>query len=215
MKMNDVIILADGEFPRRPQLLTMLKNAACVVCCDGAADKLLAFGREPDWIVGDLDSVSPATKERFADRAVKFFEQETNDLAKAFRFCRERKLQVSAVLGAAGMREDHLLGNLGRFAEAAGKFPGCRLYTETGYFCVFSHSGEFVAPVGSQVSIFSFDPAAKLNSSGLKYPLTDLNLAWWYSGTLNEVANSPFTVRSDRETPILLFFNCPHLNCCK
>ncbi|MBE6358027.1 MAG: thiamine diphosphokinase [Lentisphaerae bacterium] len=204
--MKEVIILADGEFPRRPQLLDMLGNAKCVVCCDGAADKLLAFGREPDWIVGDLDSVSPETKARFADRAVKFFEQETNDLAKSFRFCLERGLPVSAILGASGAREDHLLGNLGQFAEAALKFPGIRLYTDTGYFCAFSGQGSFETQPGTQVSIFSFDPAAKLNSSGLKYPLTDLQLTWWYSGTLNEVMEVPFTLESDRDTPILLFF---------
>ena len=204
--MINTVILADGEFPRHPSLLDMLKQAACVVCCDGAADKLLRFGRVPDWIVGDLDSVSPETKERFADRAVKFFEQETNDLAKSLRFCRERGLQVDGILGASGAREDHLLGNLGQFAEASADFPDCRLYTDTGYFLGFSGRGEFDAPVGAQISIFSFDPAAKLNSAGLRYPLKDLQLKWWYSGTLNEVERSPFTLESDRETPILLFF---------
>ncbi len=204
--MKDVVILADGEFPRHRLLLDILRNAACVVCCDGAADKLLRFGREPDWIVGDLDSVSPETRERFSGRAVKFFEQETNDLAKSFRFCLEHKLSVNAIIGAAGAREDHFLGNLGQFAEAAAQFPGCRLYTDTGYFVSFTGQGSFDAQIGSQVSIFSFDPAAKLNSRGLKYPLIDLSLKWWYSGTLNEVQSSPFTLEVDRETPILLFF---------
>lgn len=204
--MSKVIILADGEFPRHPQLLAMLSRAECIVCCDGAADKLLAFGREPEWIVGDLDSVSPETKARFPERSVKFFEQETNDLAKSFRFCLERNWQVTAILGAAGMREDHLLGNLGQFAEAAEKFPGCRLYTDTGFFCSFSGEGSFEAAPGTQVSVFSFDPSAKLNSTGLKYPLKDLALSWWYSGTLNEVIRSPFTLKSDSPLPILLFF---------
>ena len=210
--MNKVIILADGEFPRHPHLLEMLKSASCVVCCDGAADKLLAFGREPDWIVGDLDSVSPETKSRFADRAVKFFEQETNDLAKAFRFCKEKNLAVSAVIGASGAREDHLLGNLSRFAEAAWEFPDCRLYTDTGSFVSFCKEGSFEAPIGSQLSIFSFDPSAGITSTGLKYPLENLQLKWWYSGTLNEVEKSPFTLCSSGNEPILLFFKYKNLN---
>lgn len=204
--MINTVILADGEFPRHPSLLEILKDAKCIVCCDGAADKLLRFGRVPDWIVGDLDSVSPETKERFADRAVKFFEQETNDLAKSFRFCRERGLQVDGVLGASGAREDHMLGNLGQFAEASALFPDCRLYTDTGYFISFARRGKFEAAIGTQVSIFSFDPEAKITSSGLKYPLDNLQLKWWYSGTLNEVQTSPFTLESDRDIPILLFF---------
>ncbi|MBR7131263.1 MAG: thiamine diphosphokinase [Lentisphaeria bacterium] len=206
--MKDVVILADGEFPRHPRSLDILGNAGAVVCCDGAADKLLASGREPDWIVGDLDSVSKETRARFADRAVKFHEQETNDLAKAFRFCREKGFFVQAVLGAAGAREDHFLGNLGQFAELSSDFPGCRFYTDHGYFISFTGEGVFEAEVGTALSIFSFSPEAKLNSTGLKYPLNDLQLRWWYSGTLNEVQVSPFTVSSDQDLPILLFFNC-------
>lgn len=204
--MKKVVILADGEFPRHPEPLSRLSRAEAVVCCDGAADKLLRFGRVPDWIVGDLDSVSPATRARFADRLVKFSEQETNDLAKSFRFCRENALSVTAVLGAGGGREDHLLGNLARFAEASAYFPGCRLCTERGFFLAFSGEGKFDAAVGTQVSIFSFDPSARITSSGLKYPLEDLALPWWYSGTLNEVETAPFTLRSDSSAPVLLFF---------
>lgn len=204
--MSNVIILADGEFPHRGELLAMLRHAGTVICCDGAADKLVAFGREPDWIVGDLDSVSPETKSRFAAKAVHFCEQETNDLAKAFRFCAERNLIPDAVLGASGAREDHMLGNLSRFAENAAGFPECRLYTEQGYFCVFAGAGKFTCPVGTQVSIFSFDPMQKIASTGLKYPLNDLALPWWHSGTLNEVAAETFSLRGSGEAPILLFF---------
>ncbi len=204
--MNEIIILADGDFPQRQELREMLMRAASVICCDGAADKLLAFGREPDWIVGDLDSVAPETKARFADKSVKIHEQETNDLAKAFRFCAGKKLFPSAVLGASGAREDHLLGNLSRFAENAVNFPECYLYTDTGYFTAFSGTGCFTGKVGGQVSIFSFDPQQKFNSEGLKYPLKNLALPWWYSGTLNEICAEKFTLQASTATPVLLFF---------
>ena len=102
--MSEVIILADGEFPRSEKLLSKLQNARQIICCDGAADKLLTLDLEPSWIVGDLDSVSAETKKRFADRMVHFCEQETNDLAKAFRFCRKNSLCPDAVLGASGAR---------------------------------------------------------------------------------------------------------------
>ena len=202
--MTDVVILADGEFPRRPEQRELLRRAATVVCCDGAADKLLDFGREPDWIVGDFDSVSPSIKARFADRLAHVSEQETNDLAKAFRFCRGRGLVPTAVLGASGGREDHLLGNLARFAEAAGS--ECRLYTERGYFIAFSRRGEFSGRVGAPLSIFSFDPAQKITSQGLKYPLDDLALPRWYTGTLNVIAAEKFTLSASSASPILLFF---------
>ena len=205
--MSKVVILADGEFPQCRKVLDILRTADTVICCDGAADKLLQFGREPDWIVGDLDSVSAEAKTRFADRAVKFYEQETNDLAKAFRFCSEKGFSPTAVLGASGAREDHLLGNLSRFAEYAIKYPDCRLYTDRGCFSVFSGKGEFSGRAGGQISIFSFDPQQKISSTGLKYPLNELNLPWWHSGTLNEIVNGKFTLQATSAVPVLVFFN--------
>ncbi|MCI5779855.1 MAG: thiamine diphosphokinase [Lentisphaeria bacterium] len=199
------VILANGEFPRRSDLLTLLRRAESVVCCDGAARKLLDFGREPDWIVGDMDSLGPELKARFSERTVRFAEQETNDLAKAFRFCRSRGIKPVAVLGASGGREDHLLGNLSRFAECAE--PDCRLYTESGFFVVFTGQGRFHGPVGRAVSIFSFDPAQKITSDGLKYPLRELSLSRWHAGTLNEIAAPEFSLTASTDTPVLLFFS--------
>ena len=204
--MSEVIILADGDFPRSEKLLSKLQNARQIICCDGAADKLLTLDLEPSWIVGDLDSVSAETKKRFADRMVHFCEQETNDLAKAFRFCRKNSLCPDAVLGASGAREDHQLGNLSRFAEAAVTFPDCKLYTDYGYFCVFSKSRTFSGTPGGQVSIFSFDPTQQITSSGLKYPLQNLQLSWWHSGTLNEIAAEKFHLECSTATPVLVFF---------
>ena len=80
------IILANGSFPERPALLAMLREAERVVCCDGAALSLLKFGRIPDAVVGDLDSL-PAPPKELDGRIFRVSEQETNDLAKAFRHC--------------------------------------------------------------------------------------------------------------------------------
>ena len=81
------VILADGDFPRAPQSLAILKNAERIICCDGAAASLTGLGIIPDRIVGDLDSLPEKFKERFADRLLHVRDQETNDLTKAFNFC--------------------------------------------------------------------------------------------------------------------------------
>ena len=58
--------------------------------CDGAAVKLTEFGREPDYIVGDLDSLPATLKEKYADRLYPSADQETNDQTKAVLFCKEQ-----------------------------------------------------------------------------------------------------------------------------
>ena len=199
------VILADGEFPRAERLLRILRTAGRVVCCDGAAGSLLAFGREPDRVVGDMDSLSGACRARLADRVVVDPEQETNDLAKAFRLCRRMGWTESvAILGATGKREDHTLGNLSYLVEFSEECPSIRILSERmSFFCVRSGESVAVRP-GGQVSLFSFDPAQRITSEGLKWPLQDRSLPLWRSGTLNEATGGRFSLRFSGRTPILV-----------
>ena len=201
------IILADGAFPENPAVLEILRNAPVVICCDGAADSLCRYGLEPTFIVGDLDSVSPETRTKYPERLIKVSEQETNDLAKCFRFARERGLQITHLLGASGKREDHLLGNLAQFAEFSKDFPGILLMTDYGHFAAVNGKATFRdLEVGTQISFFSFDPHARVSATGVKYPLQDRPLKWWYEATLNTVASPEVTLKSSGDMPLLVYF---------
>ena len=78
----NVVVLADGAFPHKPKILELLTKAEKVICCDGAAGKLLHFGRTPDYVVGDLDSVSDQIKKMPDINLIYNPDQETNDLTK-------------------------------------------------------------------------------------------------------------------------------------
>lgn len=201
-----VVILADGEFPQSESTQRFIVDAPTLVCCDGAAEKAIAFGREPDWIVGDLDSLPTTLKARFRDRLVRVAEQETNDLDKAFRFCVERGWTELAILGATGLRADHTLGNISRLADFARVAPSIRLIDDFGVFRVALKSGTFASRPGEQISIFSFDPTQAITSQGLKYPLNCLKLPRWSTATLNEALGDSFSLEFDAVSPILLFF---------
>ena len=47
-----IVILAAGEFPHAPLPLSVLQGADLRICCDSAAENLVAYGIEPDMIVG-------------------------------------------------------------------------------------------------------------------------------------------------------------------
>lgn len=201
-----VVILANGEFPQSASAQRFIVDASTLVCCDGAAEKAVDFGRDPDWIVGDLDSVPEALKARFRDRLVRVAEQETNDLEKAFRFCVERGWTELAILGATGLRTDHALGNISRLADFARVAPSIRLIDDFGVFRVALKSGTFASRPGEQISIFSFDPTQAITSQGLRYPLERLKLPRWSTATLNEVLGDSFSLEFDAASPLLLFF---------
>ena len=86
----ETVILADGEYPAEGIPAALLAQARYVVCCDGAADAYTAHGGIPSAIVGDGDSISRTTAQRFRDILHIVPDQETNDLTKAFSFCMEQ-----------------------------------------------------------------------------------------------------------------------------
>lgn len=200
---SKTVILANGVFPCHETPLSALRLAKQVVCCDGAADRLVEAGFDPAWIVGDLDSVSNAVRGRFPDRLVKVQEQSTNDLAKAFRFCLSRGWTDLAILGATGLREDHMLGNLSLLADFA-REASVMMLTDAGWFTPLLAPARLPSRAGQQVSIFALDPRTSVSAEGLKYPLDGLRLERWWTASLNEACGE--VIRLDFSGGPLLVF---------
>lgn len=190
------IILCNGEFPVHSSALNALNNAKQIVCCDGAATKLLQYGRIPDAIVGDLDSISEELKLRFSDRLHQSTCQETNDLTKAVNYCIQKGISKVKILGATGLREDHTLGNISLLVEYASKIK-VEMITDTGIFYPILESTSFKSTKGQQVSIFSITPATEITTLGLKYSVSRRSFPNWYQGTLNEAEGDNFRIEFD------------------
>ena len=190
------VILSNGVFPRHPVPLSFLRDASRIVCCDGATEALLGYGREPDYIVGDLDSLSQELQQRYSHCLHRDPDQETNDLTKAVNFCVERHWDEITLLGATGKREDHSLGNISLLADY-GENANIQLITDYGVFVPLLKSGGFESFKGQQASIFSLTPATIFTLRGLKYPLAQQTLSSWWQGTLNEAMGSEFFIEMD------------------
>ncbi len=201
------VIIANGTFPTHPVPLNRLREADMIVCCDGAAEKLVAQGLEPGIIIGDLDSLSTELKVRYRDILVQDSDQETNDLTKAVNWCIEAGIGEVTIVGATGIREDHTLGNISLLADYSGKVDTVML-TDTGSFRVYDHSVTIDSSPGQQVSLFSIDPLLKVTSTGLKYPLNSLILHSWWKGTLNETSGERFTLEFENGR-VIVFLEYP------
>lgn len=203
----NTVILANGEFPRNPALLRALRNAEHLICCDGAAEKLLASGiRKPDIVIGDIDSLPDNLKKESGLRVVRVSEQETNDLQKAWRFCRAQGWQGISILGGTGYREDHTLSNIALLADFAKTSPSIRMLTDYGEFQAVCGAREFQCQPGQQISIFCFDGAQEITSEGLKYPLDKMRLPKLWQGALNEALGDRFKISVDGgDMPVLVY----------
>lgn len=203
------VILADGDFPVREEPVSILKSAHRIICCDGAAASLVKIGLEPDFIVGDLDSLQDELKARFSDRLIRVKEQETNDLTKAFNFCRSQNWSNICILGATGKREDHTLGNLSLLANYAKEISDIRIVTNYGTFFAVSSSCRLPSVPGQQISIIALTPQVKVSSRNLKYPLNDLQLDFWWQATLNEAKREFFELDFAPGNILLIFQEHP------
>lgn len=198
-----IAVLANGAVPSHPIPLKVLADADMLVCCDGALAAARALGREPDFVVGDGDSITPADRQSLGDRFVHIAEQDTNDLAKAFHFACSRTTHV-AILGATGLREDHTLGNIFRLVDFTAVVPDTVLYTDAGTFEVVRGKRTFAARPEEAVSIFAPVPDTEVASQGLQWPLEGVSLADLWSGTLNRTTGPSFTLRTNGR-PILVY----------
>lgn len=207
---NNIAIIADGCFPVSEYPLSLLRNADTIICCDNSVVKLIQHtGLTPDFIVGDMDTMSEENKQHFKDIIRRFPDQETNDLTKAFKFALTLNPGMIHILGATGSREDHTLGNISLLAEYAVQFTNIDIVTDFGIFTAHYGSCSIQCTPGQQVSIFAFDSTLKIKSEGLKYPTDNVIFDLWWKATLNETCSTEFTLNMNHPAMILVF-RCSH-----
>ncbi len=185
------VIVANGAFPTNPNALNQLHNAEFIVCCDGAVNKLENTSFVPDAIVGDLDSLSQEMKLKYNDRLFHFSDQDTNDLTKSVNWCKDNQFKEIIIVGATGLRDDHMIGNIFLLPQYSHLFK-VSMYTDYGLFSVIQKKMSFQSYRGQQVSIFSTTPAMLISTNNLKYELKNQSLPMLWQGTLNESLGDSF-----------------------
>ena len=204
--MMKVVILAAGDFPKSEYPIGILKSADKIVCCDSAADALVEFGAIPDYIIGDLDSVSEETRAKMADRLILNNDQETNDLTKAFEFALTHSPSEIHILGATGKREDHTLGNISLLADyVLMTSAAIDMITDYGKFVVINSNASIPCKTGIEISLFSFDNTLKIHTEGLQYPTDDVVFDTLWKATLNKALSDSFSVEMNHPAPLIIF----------
>src|SRR5437764_395174 len=92
--LSRALIIANGDVPTTRRVKSLASSCGMVVCADGGANHARRMRIVPDVILGDLDSMTAATRGHFMGVPVLFLEdQESTDLEKAIRFCIERRIR--------------------------------------------------------------------------------------------------------------------------
>lgn len=192
--MNNVVILANGSFPKHEKALSVLANAQNIICCDGAIKDLDEIGIEPKIIIGDLDSISKKLQNKYKQKLIHIDNQDENDLRKAINWLENNGAAKAIILGGTGKREDHTLGNIFSLLQ----FPTTielSMITNSGFFSIINKSMKLTTNKRQQISLFSIDNKIKITTKGLKYNLKDESLFSLYQGTLNETISDFISIK--------------------
>lgn len=167
--MQRVLGILAGTDIAAESLLAWAESADVVIAADGAANRLLEAGLEPDLIVGDMDSLDPVLAETFEGLKVNM-DQETTDCDKLLNFAKSKYPESPiTIIGMEGDRFDHVLASL----HSVGKlYPEARLVLRDG-FAWFVRPGvrlQVGATEGQIVSLIPIVPCTGVEMGGVHWP---------------------------------------------
>jgi len=173
-----VLIVANGTGRSRRQLQLLARSADLVIAADGGADIAARAGVDPHVLIGDLDSVPPATRARLeahgADICEVPTEKDQTDTELALEMAARRGASEVWLAAALGGRVDHAVANLMLLFLA--RELGVRLCLVDGRSEAYLVGGPFVldARAGDLVSLIPLTPLVEgIKTVGLRYPLQD------------------------------------------
>ena len=175
--------LVVGNRPLSSKVIELAKNAL-VIAADAGADRLLKFNIVPDWVIGDLDSVSDKAITKLEEWTITNKDIQKTDLEKAVEYAFEKGVKEVVIVGWDGGRIDHTLAALGLAFN-----PKIKLIDDE--FTVHCVNGE-KSIEGEESTLFSLIamPEARVSVTGARWNLDHEKLNMGGRGIHNEIGPS-------------------------
>ena len=204
MKKEKIILILNGELSNYKDIRSFLKNYNIIICADGAANKIIKLGIEPDYILGDLDSIDTDNLKKYSKNIIELKNQEYNDLHKSLVWIKEQNIKKIDIIGIDGKRIDHTIGNFSIILDCI-SFVDITIYTEYGTIYTINKERTFKNCYKKNISIFNSVSENKITTNGLKYELNNDNLTKLYMGTLNKAIKNEIKIKT--KDKILIYIN--------
>jgi thiamine pyrophosphokinase len=172
------VIVANGPMLEPPLTALAARLADLVVCVDGGARQALALGLRPDVVVGDMDSMEPALRERLEEEGVQLVgypcRKDETDLELAVKYALAKGATELILLAALGGRIDHTLANLMLLASPDLGEVRVRIIEGNQELFLVKKEAVIEGMPGDTVSLLPLTAdAVGIYTEGLEYPLQD------------------------------------------
>ncbi len=179
--MSRTIIFANGSIAEIEPIRDLLQPEDTIIAANGGTRHVLALGLVPSVIVGDLDSLTPAEREKAQGSNCKIVQyprdKNETDLELALRFATETHSTQIVIVGALGGRLDQTLGNLSLLTRP--EYAGLDVHLEDGTEAAWfvRKELEIHGKPGDIVSLLPWGQAVGgVTTKGLRWPLYDETL---------------------------------------
>lgn len=196
-----VLIFANGEIPNPAWIEPYFQSATVVIAANGGLRHLMALGRRPDVLIGDLDSLPPDARRFLGNGGTRLIarpaDKDETDLELALLYATEQFGDPILLFGVLGGRLDQTIGNILLLAHPRLQNLPVRLVEQhevawlvTAETLIEGTAGDIVSliPLGGDVTIAA--------TSGLRWPLHDEILHFGLGrGLSNVLTGAVATVR--------------------
>ncbi len=190
--MKSCIIIANGDKPLKSNINYLIKNGiTTIIAADGGANSCYKLGIVPKYIIGDFDSISRNAFKYYKNKSklIRYNRQNDTDVEKALKYAIRKKYKTVYLLGGTGDRLDHSICNLGIVLKFFSKIRIIIIHGKTVLF-PYAKNIELKSVPNETVSIYAFSPNTKITSTGLKYPLKNVQLPFGEKESTSNVALS-------------------------
>lgn len=207
---HTTILLCNGDPPPAGWARRLVRQADRVVAADGGANSAHILGITPDVIIGDLDSVTAATRRAFAgSHIVRIQRQDSTDLEKALNYLVDHGAERVVILGATGRRLDMTLANLSVGWNYVRSLD--LVVAGEGWHAIpILKDATFAGPRGTTVSLIPFGPCEGVTLRGLQYPLRNARLRVGEVGVSNVTVRDRFRITIRRGKALVVILDDHH-----
>lgn len=181
--MNICIIL-NGKIKNYDYIKDIINknNYDYIICADGGANHSYKMGIIPDYIIGDLDSISSKIIDFYKSKDVKFekFPSKKDETDTEICIYLASKLNAKEIdfIGALGGRIDHMIANINLLYYVRSKGIFTRIISEKeDIYIAIDEEISINGDIGDTISVIPLNGDAKgVTLKQLEYPLNNYNM---------------------------------------
>ena len=186
-----IAIVANGTLSKTNYIKAELARADIIICADGGANKISKLGIAPNYVIGDLDSLSKdfVAKLKRKVEVIQDSDQDSTDLEKAIALAEKLRPNEITILGAIGDNLDHTISNVYCLDRISPKIKA-RIIDDKNEVFLVKDSIELKGKKGDTISIIPISEVKGLSYQGLKWGVNNKNVSPTWFGTRNLMLGS-------------------------